>query len=557
MKKKILGILTAVMITIVVLNIHSAGEIGEAKQVFSSTSRLDDIYGVSVSCDENEMTVYPHENAVYGIFITNTGNIVDTYVLDCPDLVDCCYWSYLTTYELLLKPGESDFVVLSVTPYEEAAETYTITVRATSMGDPAVVDSVPTYTTVILGDRIIDVATDKAVYMSGETVIMSLTNIDDETIEGNPTFEVFDEEGELVFGCYPDCWIPLQPGDNFTCYWTTDVPEGRFRVEGWFTTRNETYVDNAFFFILRDNPIMVATDKLVYDSGENVTLMIINRGDCMIDGNPSFDIYDINENIVFSLYIYLWIELEPGENFSWEWDQKDNNLEQVPDGRYRLEGHFSTHECTYVDDSLFYIGEYNPPEPPSSPLGPTEGSVGVECTFCVDIPEDISGDEIFVLFDWGDETDSGWLGPYAPGETTCASHSWNEPGVYEVRAKFKNEFGESSWSEPFVITIIASELEIRQIDGGLGIHAVLYNPGNVTVSNIEWRIRWMGRIGPPGGWWREGRIDEIPPGSEEDISSGVFVGLGKISIKVEVRATGIEKIEENTEGFVLFIFVFI
>ena len=50
MKKKVLGILTTVMMAIVVLNVPSAGEIGEAKQVFSSTSRLDDIYGVSVSC---------------------------------------------------------------------------------------------------------------------------------------------------------------------------------------------------------------------------------------------------------------------------------------------------------------------------------------------------------------------------------------------------------------------------------------------------------------------------------------------------------------------------
>jgi len=462
MKKKILGILTAVVMTIVVLNVPSVGEIGEAKQVFSSTSRLDDVYGVSVSCEENEMTVYPHENAVYGIFITNTGNIVDTYVLDCPDLVDCCYWSSLTTYELMLSPGGSDLVVLTVTPYEEQAENYTITVRATSIGDPTVNESVPTYTTVILDDRTMDVATDKAVYMSGETVMMSLTNIGDVTIEGNPTFEVFDEEGELVFGCYPYCWIPLQPDENFTCYWTTDVPEGKFRAEGWFTTHEETYVDNAFLFILEDNPIMVATDKLVYDSGENVTLMIINRGDCMIDGNPSFDIYDIDENIVFSLYIYLWIELEPGENFSWEWDQKDDNSEQVPDGRYRLEGHFSTYECTYVDDSFFCIGECTPPE-----------------------------------------------------------------------------------------------LEIRQIDGGLGIHAVLYNPGNVTVSNVEWRIRWMGRIGPPGGWWREGRIDEISPGSEEVISSGIFVGLGKIAIEVEVCASGLELIEKSEEGFVLLIFVFL
>ena len=33
---------------------------------------IEDIYGVSVSCDDNYMTIYPFETAVFGIEVTNT-----------------------------------------------------------------------------------------------------------------------------------------------------------------------------------------------------------------------------------------------------------------------------------------------------------------------------------------------------------------------------------------------------------------------------------------------------------------------------------------------------
>jgi hypothetical protein len=59
------------------------------------------------------------------------------------------------------------------------------------------------------------------------------------------------------------------------------------------------------------------------------------------------------------------------------------------------------------------------------------------------------------LFNWGDGTDSGWIGPYATGQTGRASHVWTELGEYEVKAMARDYYGvQSNWSEPTTILIV-------------------------------------------------------------------------------------------------------
>jgi hypothetical protein len=93
--------------------------------------------------------------------------------------------------------------------------------------------------------------------------------------------------------------------------------------------------------------------------------------------------------------------------------------------------------------------------PPNKPIlnGPPVGKVGVAYNFTV-VTTDPEGDEFCYLLDWGDGNSSGWLGPYASGETFTISHAWNEPGNYTIQVKAKNPYGEESNSDPFVIQIV-------------------------------------------------------------------------------------------------------
>jgi subtilisin family serine protease len=114
-------------------------------------------------------------------------------------------------------------------------------------------------------------------------------------------------------------------------------------------------------------------------------------------------------------------------------------------------------------DSPYYLGmgrvnaykaliELNAePEKPAAPEGTTSGKVGEYYDYMVSTV-DVDGDQIYYLFDWGDGTDSGWVGPYDSNDVCTVSYNWSEKGNYEIKVKAKDIFGlESDWSNPLPI----------------------------------------------------------------------------------------------------------
>jgi len=62
---------------------------------------------------------------------------------------------------------------------------------------------------------------------------------------------------------------------------------------------------------------------------------------------------------------------------------------------------------------------------------------------------DPDDDQIFYLFDLGDETISGWIRPYDSGEECSTSYIWNNRGSYSIKVKAKDENGgHSPWPDP-------------------------------------------------------------------------------------------------------------
>jgi hypothetical protein len=95
-----------------------------------------------------------------------------------------------------------------------------------------------------------------------------------------------------------------------------------------------------------------------------------------------------------------------------------------------------------------------PPETPAKPSGPTNWTIDVAATYD-GTTTDPEGDSIYYLFNWGDGTNSGWVGPYISGEKGSASHTWSELGNYEVKVKARDEYGvQSDWSESVQLSII-------------------------------------------------------------------------------------------------------
>ena len=139
-------------------------------------------------------------------------------------------------------------------------------------------------------------------------------------------------------------------------------------------------------------------------------------------------------------------------------------------------GDYSGISCDPSDNITFWMhGEYTPggdiwntwisrctipnqpPETPTKPDGPEEWAQYGETTF-TSTATDPDGHSIEYLFDWGDGNDSGWVGPYASGQTGTASRIWTKIGEYEIKVMARDIYNaQSDWSEPATILIVENE----------------------------------------------------------------------------------------------------
>jgi hypothetical protein len=85
-----------------------------------------------------------------------------------------------------------------------------------------------------------------------------------------------------------------------------------------------------------------------------------------------------------------------------------------------------------------------PPETPSID-GETNGKVGVSYSYTV-VSVDPEGDDVSYFIDWGDTTNSSWVGPSSSGETVTISHTFTEKGTYIIKGKARDVYNvESDW----------------------------------------------------------------------------------------------------------------
>ena len=102
---------------------------------------------------------------------------------------------------------------------------------------------------------------------------------------------------------------------------------------------------------------------------------------------------------------------------------------------------------------IFSIVGNDGPNTPDTPQGPSYGKTGKEYTF-TSITTDPENGDVYYLFDWSDQTENQWLGPYASGEKVTAKHIWKKEGYYAIKVKAKDlSDTESGWSEPKVVQI--------------------------------------------------------------------------------------------------------
>lgn len=135
-----------------------------------------------------------------------------------------------------------------------------------------------------------------------------------------------------------------------------------------------------------------------------------------------------------------------GESTSWSWSEA---------GSYTIWLKVTDDDDkTAIDYASVTIeeGQNSAPNKPNKPSGPTQGTAGTTYTYTASTT-DPDGDQLEYFFDWGDETNSGWQGPYNSGEICSVTHIFTQ-GTFEIKVKARDtKHAESAWSDPLSVTM--------------------------------------------------------------------------------------------------------
>ena len=200
-------------------------------------------------------------------------------------------------------------------------------------------------------------------------------------------------------------------------------------------------------------------------------------------------------------------------------------------------------------------GSTHYPDTPEELEGPDRGREGVKYWFSTDNVDDLDGNDLYYMFDWGDGEDSGWIGPYEAGEDVEVHswHRWEQPGDYVVKVKVKDEFDyETEWVEKY---LHIDFIEIHGLTGGFGVSAQVKNMADLS-KDVDLTIQVAGGYFGFHVFKQDSNgILSLGPGETATIATdGMLFGLGPIEIKIVVETAG-ESITELHDAFLLGFYV--
>jgi pyrrolidone-carboxylate peptidase len=97
-------------------------------------------------------------------------------------------------------------------------------------------------------------------------------------------------------------------------------------------------------------------------------------------------------------------------------------------------------------ETIKYLSDSNIPPNTPTITGETNGAIKTLYDYAIQTT-DPEQDNVQYFIDWGDNTNSGWIGPYNSGQTVSVSHSWDSEGTFTVKVKAKDSLTgkESDW----------------------------------------------------------------------------------------------------------------
>jgi hypothetical protein len=166
---------------------------------------------------------------------------------------------------------------------------------------------------------------------------------------------------------------------------------------------------------------------------------------------------------VYDEFVFYWTAAVKGEDAYGnpvDADYNQNGFVTMDEAFIFAESHDTASETPQYDEypedigaSISFWVTSDPPAQPTKPTGPVLGIWNIEYTYTSSTTEP-DNEQIYYQFDWGDGSDSGWLGPYSSGQTGSGTHIWTELGIYNITVRARDIWGATSTrSDPLTVTI--------------------------------------------------------------------------------------------------------
>ena len=167
--------------------------------------------------------------------------------------------------------------------------------------------------------------------------------------------------------------------------------------------------------------------------------------------------------------------------------------------------------------------------------------------------KDQSGSNLKYWFDWGDGTNSGWIGPYASDTQISKTNSWSTEGIFTVKVKVKDiHDAESDWSEPALTVNITKE---EKPDPCLGfkkfgfkkVTGIIKNNLDVDIADAKWNITVTGGLLRKMNETANGAITLAPGENNGEFNTFKILPMfGRLDIKLTVEIPGYPELFTKT-----------